>query len=306
MKWAIIGTWRMSFEGLEKASKKLSAKAKAEDAIIDAVTTVEDNKKYVSVGYGGLPNKYGKVQLDAGYMNGNTGLFGAVGSLEGIKNPIKVAKKLSTEKYNNFLVGQGAYDYAIKNGFKTRKNETKESLEKYQARLLEDNSELKSYDGHDTVCFIAKDEYGQIVSATSTSGLFMKENGRVGDSPIPGAGYYVDSFIGGASATGLGEDIIKCVLSYELISRMAQGIKPMQAAQETINDMSKRLTEKQGYANNMSIICLDKHGNYGVGTNCKFAFTYASDEKKARTYIAEPKYGTVILREAGDADLDVD
>ena len=124
MKWAIIGTWRMSFEGLEKASKKLSAKAKAEDAIIDAVTTVEDNKKYVSVGYGGLPNKYGKVQLDAGYMDGNTGLFGAVGSLEGIKNPIKVAKKLSTEKYNIFLVGQGAYDYAIKNGFKTRKNET--------------------------------------------------------------------------------------------------------------------------------------------------------------------------------------
>lgn len=295
----------MSLKGLEKASKKLSKGIKAEDAIIDAITAIEDNKNFTSVGYGGLPNKDGKVQLDAGYMDGDTGFFGAVGCLEGIKNPIKVAKALSKEKYNNFLVGQGAYEYAIRNGFETRKNETKDSLKKYEEKLNE-TTDLKAYDGHDTVCFVLKDKDGQIVTGTSTSGLFMKENGRVGDSPIPGSGYYVDSFIGGACATGLGEDIIKCVLSYELINRLENGMSPMAAAQSCVDDMSKRLKEKQGYASNMSIICLDKDGNYGVGTNCKFAFTYASDEKKATTYIVEPKYGTNILREAGSFDTDVD
>lgn len=296
----------MSLEGVEKASKKLKKGIKAEDAVIDAVVAIENNKAFTSVGYGGLPNKEGKVQLDAGYMNGDTGLFGAVGCLEGIKNPIKVAKQLSYEKYNNFLVGQGAYDYAIKNGFKTRNNETKESLLKYQEKLKEKNDELQSYNGHDTVCFVAKDKDGQLVCATSTSGLFMKENGRIGDSPIVGSGYYVDSFIGGATATGLGEDIIKSVLSYELVKRLETGMNPMLAAQKTIDDMSNKLKEKQGYVNNMSIICLDKNGNYGVGTNIKFAFTYASDEKKAATYIVEPKYGTCIFREAGTADYDVD
>ena len=119
--WGIIATWRMALEGVTSASKILKEKGDAGDAVVRAVKEVEDFPFYKSVGYGGLPNEEMEVELDAAYMNGNTLSIGAVGAIKDFANPVLIARKLSHEPVNNFLVGEGAEKYAHKNGFE-RKN----------------------------------------------------------------------------------------------------------------------------------------------------------------------------------------
>lgn len=281
MKWAIIGTWKMSYESTKEAYERLKNNEKGEEVIIDAICKVEDNGDLHSVGFGGLPNKEGVVQLDAGYMDGNTGCFGAVGCVENVKNPIKLAKSLADEKrhFNNFIVGQGAYKYAKEHGFETRDNLTKEAYTKYLERKDSD-MKLKSYDGHDTVCFVLKDR-DNLISACSTSGLFMKEDGRLGDTPVVGCGYYADSKIGAASATGVGEEISRGMISYETVRLMADGYSAMEACKKALTKLNEKMNRELLA---ISIIALDANGNYGVATNCDFAFSYASDTCEPKAY----------------------
>ena len=153
---------------------------------------------------------------------------------------------------------------------------TDESNQLYLKRK-EENKLLSSYDGHDTVGVICLDETKHMCVATSTSGLFMKKSGRVGDSPVIGSGFYCDEQIGGVCATGVGEEIMRGCLSYEVLRRMNDGMSPMQAAMSTVFEWTQKMMNKKGYCDAISIISMNNKGEYGIGTNIKFAFTYGNE-----------------------------
>lgn len=300
MKWAMVATWRMAFEGVEKASEILSVGGNSKDAIEESIKMVEDYPFYKSVGYGGLPNEHCEVELDGAFMDGDTLSFGAIGGIKDFKNPISIARKLSMERFNCFLVGEGAEEYAKQNGFEQRPMLTKRAETHYKIRKRDiEEKGLSPYDGHDTVGIIALDSLKSMTVGTSTSGLFMKKRGRVGDSPVSGSGFYVDSEIGGATATGLGEDIMKGCLSYEIVRLMSEGLSPQKAADKALNEFIRRLKAKGSRIGEISVVALNKQGEFGVATNIKnFSFVYSSEEHKTTVYLCENHEGETTYEEA--------
>ena len=292
-EWGMIATWRMAGDAIKLGAEILNEKGKCQDAVEKAIMQVEDYPFYKSVGYGGLPNEDCEVELDAAFMDGKTLSIGAVAGIRDYKNPVSIARKLSEDKFNIFLVGAGAEAYAHKNGF-VRQNmlteRAKKTWEKRKKEIYEKN--LSPYDGHDTVCMIALDIESDMAAATSTSGLFMKKRGRVGDSPVSGSGFYVNNDIGGAAATGLGEDIMKGCLSYEVVQRMKKGEHPQEAAQGAVMDFTEELKKRRGHAGAISIIALNNKGEWGIGTNVEFTFAAATSDEKPQVYIANPIEGT--------------
>lgn len=305
MKWGIIATWRMAYEGIDEAAELLKSGKDAADSVETAVKRVEDYPYYKSVGYGGLPNECCDVELDAAFMDGDDLSIGAVAGMRDFANPVSVARSLSKDRFNIFLVGAGAEAYAHQAGFE-RKNMLTERAKKLWKKRVKEITEknLSPYDGHDTVGMICLDQSGKMTAATSTSGLFMKKRGRVGDSPLSGSGFYVDSQIGGATATGLGEDIMKGCLSYEAVKRMEEGRTPQQAADEALAALVLKLEKKRGKAGAMSIVCMNKDGDWGVGTNVEFSFAVATERQSAKIYIAYPKGDGCCYEEASREWLD--
>lgn len=304
-QWGIIATWRMAYEGVAEAAARLRNKGKASECIETAIRYVEDYPYYKSVGYGGLPNERCEVELDAAYMDGNTLSIGAVGGMMDFKNPVSIAKRLSEERFNVFLVGQGAESYAHQNGFERVTMLTERAKKLWEKRMKEvQETGLSPYDGHDTVGMVCLDQFGNMTSATSTSGLFMKRKGRVGDSPLSGSGFYVDSDIGGATATGLGEDIMKGCLSYETVRLMSDGHRPQEAADRAVFSFIKKLKRKFGKAGAMSVVCMNKDGEWGVATNVEFSFVVATNEMEPTIYIANPCEDKTIFEKASQEWLD--
>ncbi len=299
MKWGIIATWEMALEGVKHASYMLENGLSASNSIEEAIKMVEDNPLYTSVGYGGLPNEKCEVELDAGFMDGNTLSIGALGGIKDFKNPISIARRLSEERFNIFLVGAGAEEYAQENGFERKNMLTEESRKAWEKRIEEmKDKTLSPYDGHDTVGMVCIDKNKSLISATSTSGLFMKKKGRVGDSPLPGSGFYADSQIGGAVATGLGEDIMKGCLSYEVVRLMEEGLHPQQAAEKVVHKFSEKLEKRRGKAGAISVVCMNKDGEWGVGTNVEFTFVVATDKEEPMIYIANKDGNKTVFYEA--------
>jgi N4-(beta-N-acetylglucosaminyl)-L-asparaginase len=290
MDWAVIATWKMSLDGLCKASELLEMGTTVEESLIIGVNNVEDNPAFHSVGLGGRPNREGHVTMDAGFMDGDTLHFGAVADIEGFRSPIRIAQSLVDREANNLLVGRGAEEYARAYGFDQRDNLTDESKAMYQEEKGK-RKDPSPYRGHDTVCFLAKDIRGKICSATSTSGLFMKDPGRIGDTPFPGAGYYADSYVGAAASTGMGEEIMKGSCSFLAVQYMKQGMDVKEAADKTVRDLDNELVRRNGHAQPISLIAMDKDGNWGVGTNVPFTFTYASSSQVPTLYEVLPSVG---------------
>ncbi|MFC6316209.1 N(4)-(beta-N-acetylglucosaminyl)-L-asparaginase [Lapidilactobacillus achengensis] len=287
--WGMIATWQMARDGVATAAQELQQQGDAGDALVTAIKDVENNPEYGSVGYGGLPNEHGLLEMDAAYMNGNTYGIGAVAGITDVKNPITVARKLSHDHFNSFRVGAGATEYAQQAGFERVNMLTPAAVTAWQERVAEvAGKNLTPYDGHDTVGVVALDQQAKMVAGTSTSGLFMKKHGRVGDSPLSGSGFYVDSEIGGATATGLGEDIMKGVLSYEIVRLMKSGLTPQAACDQATYDFDRRLKQHYGKAGAFSLIALDKQGNWGVATNCEFTFAVATATQPLTVYTANP------------------
>lgn len=288
MTWGIIGTWRMALEGIVEAKGLLEKGESSLDAIEHCIKNVEDNPEYRSVGYGGLPNENGKVELDAAFMDGDSLSIGAVGGISNFKNPISIARSLMDEKYNNFLVGSGAESYAEKMGFKKMEMLTSYSKKLWEERKKDlENKELNPYEGHDTVGVVSLDKNKNMSVGTSTSGLFMKKEGRIGDSPVSGSGFYADSEIGAASATGLGEDIMKGCISYEIVRLMGEGFRPQDAAEIAVNRLNNKLIKRRGRAGDISAVCMNNKGEWGVGTNVKhFSFVVATEILEPTVYIA--------------------
>lgn len=308
MNLAVISTWRMSFDGLQNAYAMLKEKSDAGLAIESLIKNVEDYPYYKSVGYGGLPNKNCEVQCDSAYMDGNTLQVGAIAASKNIKNPISVAKELSKFSVNNFLVGSDADEFAKNNNFELENMLTDRAKKMWQNKIdeLEKEKSLKAYDGHDTVGAIALDCNGKIAVGTSTSGLFMKEPGRVGDSPIVGSGFYADSNIGACAATGLGEEIMKGCLSYEVVRKISEGVSPQEACNKTLFDFISDLSKRNNLhdSHQISLIALDKLGNWGVATSVEFTFCVANNNQLPKIFISWPKNNETLIEDVSQEWLD--
>ena len=304
--WGIIATWRMAVEGITEADKMLKEGADAGDAIEIAIKEVEDFPFYKSVGYGGLPNEEMEVELDAAYMDGDTLDIGAVAAIKDYANPISIARRLSHEKVNCMLVGEGAEKFAHKEGFERKNMLTDRAKIHYKNRVKEvKQQEISPYSGHDTVGMVCLDTHGKMTAATSTSGLFMKRKGRVGDSPISGSGFYVDSKIGGASATGLGEDLMKGCISYEIVRLMKEGKHPQEACEIAVNDLNKELIERRGKAGDLSLIAMNNKGEWGVATNIEgFSFAVATEGQEPIVYLTKNVDGKCVHEVASQEWLD--
>ncbi|MDR0554495.1 MAG: N(4)-(beta-N-acetylglucosaminyl)-L-asparaginase [Treponema sp.] len=279
MSNAIIAAWNMSLEGVKAACELLKNGGEAPEAVKKAVNLVEDNPGFSSVGYGGLPNRLGEVELDAAYMDGSTGYYGGILGAKGIANPIDAAIKLSKRHLNCLLSGAGAEQFARIEGLAFKNMLTAESKKKWEEALEKEKTSPGAYRGHDTVCVIVrKDKH--IAAGVSTSGLFMKEPGRIGDSPIVGAGLYADSAIGAVSATGHGEDIIRGCLSYEAVRLMEQGRSAQEACKTALAAHIARMKSKGFAIKDVSLVALGADGSFGAATNLKdgeFTFVYADE-----------------------------
>ena len=285
----IIATWRMAKEGIEQGFEQLNQNGKASDAIETAIKAVEDFPYYKSVGYGGLPNEDQVVELDAGYMDGDTFDVGAICAIKDFANPISIAKKLSEEKVNNILVSYGAEKYAREHHFEEKEmltDRAKAFYRKKKKELEQQAQELKPYDGHDTVGMVCLDENGTVVAGTSTSGLFMKKPGRIGDSPFVGSGFYAYSEVGGATATGLGEDLMKGCISYEIVRLMKEGLTPQEACEKAVNDLDASLKKRRTVAGDLSVVAMNNKGEFGCATNIDgFSFSVATSDVEPTVYL---------------------
>lgn len=269
MKGYMVATWKMAFEGVEKGQELLRQGESVHRAVIEAVKAVEDHPDYHSVGYGGLPNLEGEVELDAAYMDGDTLGFGAVMGVKNLKNPIEVAYDLCHYKRNSVLAAAGAEAYAREKGYPFAPMLTEEAKKRYEAREKNvDTEKLEAYGGHDTVCIIGH-RHNTVACGVSTSGLFMKLPGRVGDSPIVGSGCYADSETGAAAATGVGEDIMKGCLSFSIVEKMKAGIPVQEACEKALTEHIARLERSGHRTGSMSVIAMDRNHNIGAATNKK-------------------------------------
>lgn len=289
MTWSIIATWKFSIEGIKAAGELIAGGGKSLDAVEQAARYVEDDPSVDSVGYGGIPNLEGEVELDAAIMNGEDLSIGAVMGVKGYKNPISIARKVLTDTPHNILIGQGAEDFAARNGFEKTILLTDESIKKWIERKRELTTGNKEIIGHDTVGIVALDTFGNMASGTSTSGTGMKYRGRVGDSPLVGSGFYVDNYIGGAAATGVGEDIMKGCTCFYAVQLMGEGCSPQEAAELAIKKLHNRLLEKNGKVGNIAVVCADNKGNFGGASNHEgFEYAAASDKTLPAIYAVKP------------------
>lgn len=302
--YAIIGTWKMSFEGVKHAFGQLERGECLREAVATAVMAVEDDPRYVSVGYGGLPGRDGRVTLDAAYMDGQTLRYGGVIGAENIRNPIRAAMLLSGRKQNCLLAGRGAEEFALLNGLTLRDMRTESALMRWRKALSEESGAPEAYQGHDTVCVIALDQSGRMGVGTSTSGLFMKMPGRVGDTPVIGSGFYCDARYGGAAATGLGEDIMRGCLSYDAVSLMRRGASPQEACDESLHSLLKRMRELNEADGGMSLIALDPGGRFGASTTIDtFPFAAGREGEGTSLYIAMQGGQATDIRRAKDEEI---
>lgn len=292
---AMIGTWQMSLDGMRDGWAVLENGGSAGDAVQTAIMRVEDEPAYTSVGFGGLPARDGHVYLDAAWMDGRSLRMGGVMSAENIRNPIRVARALCGRETSCLLAGRGAEQFAISQGLPMRDMRTEASLGQWREELQKEAHQMDAYKEHDTVCVIALDDTGSLIVGTSTSGLFMKEPGRVGDSPIIGSGFYADARYGAAAATGLGEDIMRGCLSYEIVSLMKRGLSPREACEEALRGLVERklaLGEDEG---SISLIAMNPRGEYGAATTLRIFPFVAGNDSEVRLHAArkDRQFGAV-------------
>jgi N4-(beta-N-acetylglucosaminyl)-L-asparaginase len=288
----------------EKAMKLLTSKQDPLDAVIAGVNIVEEDPNDRSVGYGGLPNEEGVVELDSSVMHGPTHNGGAVASLRNIKTPSKVAQIVMERTDHALLVGKGALKFAKAHGFEEENLLTdraraiwlrrKEMLSERDFWFPPEPEKTEQdfasfYEFYGTINCCAVDSAGNLAGVTTTSGFFFKIPGRVGDSPIIGAGLYVDNDIGAAGSTGRGEaNILNCG-SFQVVNFMGMGHSPEEAclkALEQIADKAKhlpRLVNDDGHPRfGLTFYAINKKGEYG-GASMWSGARYAVHDGKENT-----------------------
>lgn len=258
----VLSTWNHGLAANEAAWKVLSAGGRALDAVEKGVMVSEEDPKVSSVGKGGRPDRDGRVTLDACIMD-DTGRCGSVAFLEHIVHPISVARLVMEKTPHVMLVGEGALKFALDQGFKKESLLTPESEKAWKEWMKTSNYQpVINIENHDTIGMVAMDAEGNLSGACTTSGLAWKMNGRVGDSPIIGAGLYVDNEVGAACATGVGETVIRKCGSFLIVELMRQGTSPTAACKEAVERIIKQ--EKNVKDIQVGFLAINKNGMTGA------------------------------------------
>ena len=284
--------------GIDEAMAVLRAGGAAVDAVEVAIRAVEANGEDHSVGYGGFPNLIGEVELDAGLMQGEDLASGAVAALKGYKYPISIARKVMEQLPHVFLAGEGAARFAAEMGFETEELLTEAARDTWANGLRpefsdEDLATIAARDDiwrwveiatdpertHGTTNVIARDAQGHLCVGVSTSGWAWKYPGRVGDSPVAGAGYYADDRYGAVACTGTGEMAIRAATAHSVVLYMKMGLPLTEAGQRAMSD----LNDLGGrFLAGMSFIAIDHTGNHTAYSSFKdAAYLYFDAEMDA-------------------------
>ncbi len=278
----VLSTWEHGLPANEAAYEKLSTGETALDAVEAGVMVPEGDPNTHSVGYGGYPDEDGIVTLDACIMDWQM-RCGSVAALENIKHPIGVARKVMEITDHIMLVGEGARTFALKTGFREENLLTEEAREwwlDWKRNLSDHDDWLVPEDAHDTIGMLALDEQGHISGACTTSGLSGKIHGRVGDSPIIGAGLYVDGDIGGATATGRGEEVIRTSGSHLVVENMRHGMSPQEACENALQRIIKIYGNELQFQ--VAYLALNVEGEFGAASlQPGFQYALYADGKNA-------------------------
>jgi N4-(beta-N-acetylglucosaminyl)-L-asparaginase len=256
----VVSTWKFGLEANADAWKILSKGGRALDAVEAGARVPEADPNNQSVGLGGLPDRDGIVSLDACIMDEN-GNCGAVMALENIVHAISVARRVMEKTPHVQIAGPGALQFALDQGFQ-KENLLTEASRKAWEKWKAENHYKPQITGHDTIGIIAIDAAGNLSGACTTSGLAWKYHGRVGDSPIIGAGLFVDNEVGAACSTGKGEAVVKIVGSHTVVEMMRQGATPQAACEEAVRRIAKKQSDYKDFQ--VAFLALNKNGEAGA------------------------------------------
>ncbi len=270
----VIATWEPNVKATGAAWMVLQNGGSALDAVEAGAKVPEADPEDTSVGYGGLPDRDGNVTLDACIMD-EKGNAGSVTFLQGIKHPIAVARLVMEKTPHVMLSGTGALQFALENGFQQENLLTDKAKAAWQKWLETSQYEPKAdIHQHDTIGILAIDAQGNISGACTTSGMAYKLHGRVGDSPIIGAGMYVDNEVGGACATGVGELVMRTLGSFLIVELMRQGKTPQEACEEGIARIVKKFGATLPKGTQVGYLAINKAGEHGA-FSVEGGFNYA-------------------------------
>lgn len=285
----VLSTWNFGLQANEAAWEILKNNGRALDAVEAGVKIPEGDPKERSVGYGGRPDRDGRVTLDACIMDEYANI-GSVACLEHIKHPISVARAVMEKTPHVMLVGDGALQFALSQGFKKENLLVEESEKEWKEWLKTSQYKpIVNIENHDTIGMIAMDVHGNLSGACTTSGMAYKMHGRLGDSPIIGAGLFVDNEIGAATATGHGEEVIRIAGCHLVVELMRHGRTPQQACEEAVQRIIKltKLRNKNLKDIQVGFIALNKKGQ--TGSYCvQGGFNYAVQDNSGSRLIDAP------------------
>lgn len=287
IKPLVISTWDFGKPSNAEAWKVLSNNGRALDAVEQGVHIPEGDPKITTVGYGGAPDRDGRVTLDACIMD-EFANCGSVACLEHIVHPISVARKVMEKTPHVMLVGDGALQFALANGFKKENLLTPESEKAWKEWLK--TSEYKpvaNIENHDTIGMLALDMNQNLSAACTTSGMAYKMRGRVGDSPIIGAGLFVDNEIGASTSTGVGEEVIRICGSHLVVELMRQGNSPQEACENAVKRIVKNQPKKSKEMQ-VGFLAINKNGEHGAFALQK-GFTFAVYSSTINNQLFEAK-----------------
>ena len=269
----VLSTWSHGIPANEAAWKILSSGGRALDAVEQGVMVIEADPKNTSVGLGGFPDRDGHVTLDASIMD-EKGNCGSVGCIQHILHPISVARMVMEKTPHVMLVGDGALQFALENGFPKSTQEMTPEVKAAWEKWKSENHYQPVIDknNHDTIGMVAMDSMGDVSGSCTTSGLAWKIHGRVGDSPIIGAGMFADNEVGAACATGKGEAVMKICGSHLIVELMRNGKTPQEACEAAINRIAKKQSDYKTFQ--VGFLAINKNGDIGAYALLK-GFNYA-------------------------------
>ncbi len=272
----VIATWPFGRTAANIAWPLLETGQPALDAALAGAQAVEDDPSVHSVGFAGIGNAIGTVQLDACVMDGATLACGAVAALENVRHAAAVARRVMEKTPHVLVVGEGARLFAMQQGFPLQTLNTPESVAEWEkTRPKPRQPSPKPPDQHDTVAVLCLDKKGSLGGVCTTSGLAHKLPGRVGDSPLIGHGLYVDNTAGAAGATGVGEEVIRIGGSLLIVEALRGGKSPQEACEHAVRRLNAVALRRGVHPKEVAFLALDPQGHFGAAATLRTNFQFA-------------------------------